>query len=160
MRKHIQVTWHQEAVWTEIRRQVVMKMTLQSSSSCQCDKVAWRNLRTVSFGPLSNVLNVTYSSQCQLIQYNHIIMFSANVYKTKILCMQSTLSISLWTYCPQILRLFQRNPAKQKIDRNFKLYKINYVYRSTTVFFSEHVINVWNQISETTGFSSLLPTRA
>ena len=46
-------------------------------------------------------------------------------------------------------------PATQTRGHNFELYKIDYTCRSKAVFFSQRVINVWNQLPKTTDCSSL-----
>jgi len=50
---------------------------------------------------------------------------------------------------------FEWNSAIQTRGHAFKLYKRNCVHRSRAVFFSERVINVWNQLPESTDFRSL-----
>jgi len=50
---------------------------------------------------------------------------------------------------------FEWNPATQTRGHAFKLYKRNCTHRSRAVFFSERVINVWNQLPVSTDFRSL-----
>jgi len=50
---------------------------------------------------------------------------------------------------------FEWNPATQTRGHAFKLYKRSCMHRSRAVFFSERVINVWNQLPESTDFRSL-----
>ena len=50
---------------------------------------------------------------------------------------------------------FEWNPATQTRGHAFKLYKRNCLHRSRAVFFSERVINIWNQLPESTDFRSL-----
>jgi len=50
---------------------------------------------------------------------------------------------------------FAWNPSTQTRGHAFKLYERNCVHRSRAAFFSERVINVWNQLPESTDFRSL-----
>jgi len=50
---------------------------------------------------------------------------------------------------------FEWSPVTWTCGHPFKLYTRNCMHRSRAVFFSEHVINIWNQLPESTDFSSL-----
>ena len=131
--------------------QKLCKSTQDRQSYCKNKNGAVFLKHSVEFIDFTNITEQTDKKLFQSILFDHYYCFLTTL--------PSTISSVLGWYQNTIVTetnsslvvtvlkfgdFFEWNPATQTRGHDFKLYKRNCVHRSRAVFFSERVINVWD----------------